>query len=384
MSKKICYVTTIAPTLQTFVLPTAEYLHKNGDYDITLICDHNENFKNMIPDYMKYRPVNMERGIDLTFIRIIYHLYKIFKEEQFDIVQYSTPNASLYTAIAAFLARINVRLYAQWGIYYVGSSGLKRKIFKVIEKIVCSLSTAIQPDSYGNLEFSLSEGLYPQSKGSVIWNGSACGIDLERFDIQNKAQWRQEVFNELDLPTDSIIVGFVGRINRDKGIYELLQAMQQVISNNQKVVLLLIGDFEEKALEGTELYQWSVDCTNVFYCGRKMDIEKYYASMDIFVLPSYREGFGMVVIEAQALGVPTIVTNIPGPTDAMVESKTGLTIPVKNTEKLIEAVKRLIEDKEFRDYLSNNSIDFVKEKFEANEFRRQVLNNRNKLIQKSK
>lgn len=109
------------------------------------------------------------------------------------MVQYSTPNASLYAALAAKLAGVPVRLYCQWGMAYVGFHGIKRVIFKRIEKLVCTLSTWVEPDSFGNLKFSHAEGLYPENKGSVIWNGSASGVNLNKFDNSQKPVWRAEI-----------------------------------------------------------------------------------------------------------------------------------------------------------------------------------------------
>ena len=177
MKKKICYVTTVAGTLRSFVLETAKYLYNTNDFDITFVSSYDEEFEQMLPDYINYYPITMKRGISFDGLKVIYKMYKYFKKEKFDLIQYSTPNASLYTSVAAFLSRVPIRLYCQWGIAYVGFAGIKRKIFKLIEKIVCTLSTNVQPDSYGNLNFAQEEKLYNKIKGEVIWNGSACGIN---------------------------------------------------------------------------------------------------------------------------------------------------------------------------------------------------------------
>ena len=191
--KKICYITTVSITLKTFVLPIIRQLAKHADWDITVICDADEAFAKSLPEGIRYSPIPMKRGISLGGIGAMLKMLRVFRKEKFDLVQYSTPNASLYASLAAWLARVPVRLYCQWGIAYVGFHGLKRKIFKCVEKLVCSLSTWIEPDSYGNLRFSNAEGLYPESKGSVVWNGSASGVDLEKFDISQKENWRREI-----------------------------------------------------------------------------------------------------------------------------------------------------------------------------------------------
>ena len=191
--KKICFISTIPSTLRTFVLKTAIYLHENTDWDISFICSEDEEFASELPEFIHYFPVPMERGISISGIKSMMQMKKIFVKEKFDLIQYSTPNASLYAALAGKLAGIPVRLYCQWGMVYVGFEGIKRQVFKAIEKIVCKLSTWIEPDSVSNLNFAHEENLYPQTKGSVIWNGSACGINLEKFDISQKIIISQKI-----------------------------------------------------------------------------------------------------------------------------------------------------------------------------------------------
>ena len=161
--KKICFITTISGTLRSFVVSTAEYLHQEAGYDITFICDNDETFAASLPSYAHYVPISMKRGISFGGIGAMLKMAKVFRREKFDMVQYSTPNASLYAALASKLAGVPVRLYCQWGMAYVGFHGIKRAVFKSIEKLVCRLSTWIEPDSFGNLKFSHSEGLYPFS-----------------------------------------------------------------------------------------------------------------------------------------------------------------------------------------------------------------------------
>ena len=184
--KKICFITTIPLTLKSFVINTAIYIHQNTDWDISFICSYDADFARDLPDYIHYFPVTMKRGISFSGIKSIIEMFKIFKRENFDLIQYSTPNASLYAAISGKVAGVPVRLYCQWGMAFIGFHGLKRKIFEIEEKFVCSLSTWIEPDSSSNLTFAHEIGLYPKHKGAVIWNGSACGVDLKKFNIAYK------------------------------------------------------------------------------------------------------------------------------------------------------------------------------------------------------
>lgn len=376
--KKICFITTISLTLQSFVLKTAIFLHKNTDWDITFVCSEDNDFRKILPDYIHYYPIKMERGISLSGIKSTVQLYRFFKREKFDLIQYSTPNASLYASIAGKLAHIPVRLYCQWGIAYVGFTGVKRKLFKAEEKFVCKLSSWIEPDSISNLEFAHKEKLYPQNKGSVIWNGSACGIDLKKFDITKKEKYRTEIRGKYEITDESFVYGFVGRITKDKGINELLESFRNIYNTTDNVKLMIVGPNEIDETINRELYDWSISSNAVIYVGFTSEVEKFLSAMDCYVLPSYREGFGMGVIEAEAMGVPVIVTNIPGPLDAIQENLTGLVVEKANSQSLENAMKCIVTRDLF--LMGNKAHDFVKENFEQSMYMKKTLIDRENLL----
>lgn len=378
--KKICFISTIPSTLRTFVLKTAIYLHENTDWDISFICSEDEEFASELPEFIHYFPVPMERGISISGIKSMMQMKKIFVKEKFDLIQYSTPNASLYAALAGKLAGIPVRLYCQWGMVYVGFEGIKRQVFKAIEKIVCKLSTWIEPDSVSNLNFAHEENLYPQTKGSVIWNGSACGINLEKFDISQKIKYRKDIREKYNFPEDSFVYGFVGRITKDKGINELLAAFKQIYESNSNEYLMMVGTTEKDDTVDESLFLWSKKCEHVIYTGFTDIVEQYLSAMDTYILPSYREGFGMGVVEAEAMGVPVIVTSIPGPVDAMKENETGIVVKKGSIKELLRAMKKLYEDKHIRKEYSSNAYDFAINNFEQKKLFGKILLDRKRLL----
>lgn len=380
--KKICFVTTVSMTLKAFVLETAKYLHDNGNFDISFICNNDEEFAEKLPEYIHYYPVSMERGISLGGLKAMNEIRKIFVKEKFDLVQYSTPNASCYASLAAWLAKIPVRLYCQWGIAYVGFSGVKRKIFKLEEKMVCKLSTWIEPDSFGNLNFSHSEKLYPMNKGSVIWNGSASGVNTNKFNIRNKSVWRAEIREKFNIPEDAKVYIFVGRVTKDKGINELFSAAKKLIENYTDIYLLMVGPDENSGSVNENLYKWSKENERVKYCGFTNEVEKYLAASDVYVLPSYREGFGSAVIEAESMGVPVIISNIPGPTDAMEKDRTGLVVKKGDINELTLAMDTLYKRVELRTVYGKNAFEFAVAKFDQKKLFQKILLDRNKLLGK--
>lgn len=385
MSKKICFVVTVSMTVDQFLRFGFEEFHNNG-YEISLICDMDKDYVAGLPDYVHPYPIKMSRGIDPSgLVNAIKTMKRIFTENKFDIVQYSTPNAAFYASIAAKKAKIPIRLYCQWGLVYLGFSGIKRTIFKTIEKIICRKSTDVQPDSKGNLDFCRQNGFYNAEKSRVVWNGSANGIDINKFDYSNKEIWKKQIRQEYNIPDNKIVLGFLGRVGKDKGFEELMAAFKSLKSKYSDIVLLYVGPNEKPDTVSQESLKFFEDCPDIIYTGGWVDdAERYYAAMDIFLFPSYREGFGNVVIEAEAMGVPVVVSDIPGPQNGMVDGVTGFKVPARTVEPLVEKTSVLIEDKALREQFGKAGAKFAVENFDSRVLIKKIIENRDWLIERGK
>jgi len=378
--KRICYVTTLHLTLSHFVRPQAECLMSHG-WEVTCVCADSPYPGAKTAAGARYIWMPFKRGIDpLGIPKAIVSLYRLFRREHFDIVQYSTPNAAFYASTAAWLARVPVRLYAQWGIRYVGFEGMTRRLFKLLERWCCSRSTLIEPDSFSNLEFAVKEGLYPRGKGRVIWNGSASGVDLARFDIAQKDAWRSAYRKRLELGPHHLVVGFVGSIRRDKGSQELIAACRSIFAGMPDARLLLVGDKLFYETIDQDLRDWAERSPQVIHVPSNDEIPEYMSCMDVFALPSYREGFGSVVVEAEAMGVPVVVSDVPGPIDAMVPEVTGLIVPVRDEASLAKALQMLLADSVRRTDYGRNASAFVRDHFERQAYFKHVLADKEGLL----
>lgn len=377
--KKICFITTISLTLRVFVLKTAEYLHNHTDWDISVICSDDADFAAALPEYIHYYPVKMERGISISGINAMLQMKRIFQREKFDLIQYSTPNASLYASLAGWMERVPVRLYCQWGMAYKGFHGTKKIVFKEVERIICHLSTHIEPDSKSNLEFAIAEGLYDAYKGHVVWNGSACGIDLAKFDPERCNEARKEIRDRYKIPEDRFVFIFVGRVTRDKGVNELFEAFKSIATKHY-LHLLMVGPNEVNETADKNLYDWTLHDSSVSYVGYTDEVEKYLAAADCYVLPSYHEGFGMSILEAEAMGLPVIVTDIPGPRDAMIDGKTGIRIEKQNVKKLAEAMVFLYENPDIAKEYGKAGRIFAASNFDQKQMLEYILSDRKKII----
>lgn len=364
--KKICICTTVSATMKTFVVETAKYLHENCGYDITLICGEDNKFEKALPDYLHYIPVHMARGIDFSALKSIRQFIQIFKKQQFDMVQYSTPNAACYASIAAKIAKVPIRLYCQWGIRYVGMSGMSRKIFKAIEKMVCRNSTNIWAVSPMNKAFAASEGLYAEEKALVIGKGGTIGVDMQQYDISQKPEYCSAIRKQYGISDEAFVYGFAGRVSEDKGCTELLTAFQKITESEPNAVLLIVGPMEDHCGVPAEIMDWAKKSEQVVMTGMVdgSKMNEYYSAMDVLVHPTYREGFGMVLQEAGALGIAMITTRIPGASEVMEDGVSCLLIGPKDVSGLECAMKGLITDREYSQKIGQAAYERTKQYYD--------------------
>lgn len=378
--KKICYVTTISESMRLFVLGSAKHLNAQGSFDITFVCNDDPAFAQVLPGAIHYHPIPMRRGVSPGGIKAVFSLYRFFRAERFDMVQYATPNASLYSCIAARLAKIPVRLYCQWGIRYTGYAGVKRMFFFLLEKLTCRLSTSIHPDGHALREYGLAERLYPAEKASVVWNGSSAGVDLRVFDIHSKAKWRADIRARYALEDASCVVGFVGRITRDKGLNELLEAARVLLDRHKDVKFMLVGAEESTAGIDPALFQWAKRCDRIVFCGHQKDVRLHLAAMDVMVQPSYREGISLAILEAEAMGVPVIVSDIPGSLAATDSGKAGFVIPTANAPALIDALEAAISDPAATEAMGRKGRAFVEQSYDQAILHEKIYLDKKKLL----
>lgn len=368
MRPKICYILTVPMTVRAFFIPQLKYLSDNG-FDVTLICSSDPNLQEELGHNIHFLPVDMPRGLSIFgSLSVISKLVKILKTEKFDLVQYSTPNAGLYGAVASKVCKITVRNYHLMGFRYLSAKGIMRFILKFLEKLTCKLSTSIECVSNSNLEFGVKEGIFPKEKACVVWNGSTGGVDLKRFDYNKRDIWRKEIRNKLGIDENDFVYGFVGRITKDKGIDELLEAY---LSSNLNGKLLLIGNFEEKENLNQNFLDKAFKNKNIKFISAVDDIEKYYAAIDILVLPSYREGFGNVIIEAGAMGTPAIVTDIPGPKDAVIPNKTAILVKKQDVDSLRNIFNEISVESAKK--MGKETFSYVEESFDSEKLNEHIL-----------
>ena len=373
---KICYIVTLPVTIRSFFISQLKYLAENG-FDVSVVCSPDNAIENELGNNIKYIPMIIPRGISIWgTIKSINNLTRLFKSEKFDLIQYSTPNAALCASIAGKRANIVVRNYHLMGFRFLGSVGIARYLLKTLEKITCRNSTTIECVSNSNLEIGIQERIFTYKKATVIWHGSSGGVDLQRFDFSKRKVFREIVRRKYGLALEDFVFGFVGRITRDKGINEILEAFSGIADAK----LMLVGDLEGKETLNQELYIASLNNPRICYTGAVADVECYYAAMDVILLPSYREGFGNVIIEAAAMGTPAIVSNIPGPIDAIIDGKTALTVSARDSLELMQRMNEIRHS----DYakMGEEASAYVADFFDSNKLNHYILERKQKLLRR--
>lgn len=343
-------------------------LLKDKDAQITLVSSSGA-YEKVLQNELKLgiTPIEINREISpLKDLKSLINLIHFFRKNKFDIIHSSTPKAGLLTAVAGVFSPKSIRLHTFTGQRWANLHGFKRTMLKFFDKLIIKLNTQCYADSFSQIEFLIKEGVAVEGDIKCLHKGSYGGIDCDRFNNERFPQARSELLAELKLETDSIVILYVGQLCADKGVNELVKAFLLANHQNNKIKLVLVGVFREGIdLLKEETLNEIKNNSDIFSLGYKTSPEKYFSAADIFCLPSHREGFGTVVLEAAACGLPTIGTRIPGLVDAIVDGETGILVELKNTEKLSEAILDLANDGQKRKRLGENAKKRVRADFDA-------------------
>lgn len=313
----------------------------------------------------------------------LWKLYQLFKKEKPEIVHSHTPKAGLLGMMAAKLAGIPIRMHTVAGMPLMEASGIKRIVLDVVEKCTYRFATHVYPNSKGLYEFIEQEKFTSKSKLKMIGQGSSNGIDTSYFSPDQISEKEKiDLKKELGIHADEFVFVFVGRLVKDKGINELVAAFSKLSSeysgqNSAPSIqdktqprafgakLVLVGPFE------SELDPLAAETLNVIKknpqiitVGFQQDVRPYFAISDVLVFPSYREGFPNVVMQAGAMGLPSIVTDINGCNEIILENQNGVIIPVKNSRALEESMIAFLENPEFTERLAANARNMIVNRFE--------------------
>ena len=296
----------------------------------------------------------------------LWKVYRFLKKEKPQIVHTHTPKAGIIGMLAARLAGVPHRLHTVAGLPLMEAKGTKRKLLDFVEKRTYRCATRVYPNSRGLYDFILQEKYTSSAKLKVIGEGSSNGIDTAYFSAEQISEEEKEnLKRELGISKEDFVFVFVGRLVGDKGINELVSAFSELRTQNPK--LLLVGPLEseldplkEETLQAIQTHP------NILATGFQGDVRPYLAISDCLVFPSYREGFPNVVMQAGAMGLPSIVSDINGCNEIIQNGENGWIVPVKDANSIKTAMQRMISDRKYCLTLKQNARKMIAERYEQN------------------
>ncbi len=341
--KKICFVITVESAVKAFLLNHLRALSQL--YDITVIVNtDNPNFLDEVGIGAKVIPLKIARKISLfSDLMCLIKLIHTFHAERYVAVHSMMPKSGLLAMFAAWWVRVPLRTHTFTGQVWVTKVGHKRFFLKQFDRLIAFLSTNNIVDSPSQRQFLLDNKVITLAKSVVFSKGSVSGADTARFKPNPQAG--VDVRQQLGIPVDAMLFLFIGRLNKDKGVLDLAHAFKQL--NISMVRLVCVGQ-DEQNMQAEMMNIIGINSPNVHFVGHTTTPESYMAASDVLCLPSYREGFGMVIIEAAAVGIPSIASRIYGITDAVVDGETGLLHAPRDVEAIKNCMQTLIDNKPLR------------------------------------
>ena len=317
----------------------------------------------------------MQRHISVVNdLKSLFRMIRVFRKEKPQVVHSMTPKAGMICMVAAWLTRVPVRIHTFTGLVWPTATGLKRKILMMTDWLTCACATHVIPEGQGVLN-DLKNGGITKKPMKVLGYGNVMGVDMERFSpARFKATKNPDMFTFV----------FVGRIVGDKGINELVEAFVRLHDVHKNTRLVLVGNYEHNLDPVRDITRKLIDSNDgIDACGPKYgdDLLQMYVDADCFVMPSYREGFPNTVLEAGAMGLPSIVTDINGSREIIEYEKNGLIVPAKNANALYAAMERMLTDDKAREIMKSNARSMIASRFERGfvqkcqiEFYKRILN----------
>ncbi len=382
MQKKLAIITAVDTSLKVLLIAQIKALQKEG-YGVHGICSDGPNFDFLKQEGLEMHGITIKRSISpFSDMAALWKMYRFFKKEKIGIVHTHTPKCSLLGQLAAKLAGVPVIINTIHGFYFhENMKTLTKWFYIVMEWIAGKCSTMSLSQNQEDIKTAIKLKICKPDKIKLLGNG----VNLERFnsarfDSNFKTQKRQEI----DIPQDAVVIGIIGRLVREKGFLELFDAFKEIIKEHNNVWLIIIGPEEpEKTdrISADTFKQYGIEDRTI-YLGIRDDIPELLACCDIYTLPSWREGLPRSAIEAAAMALPIVATNIRGCRQVVESGKNGLLVELKNTSELKNALVKLIENPALRIQMGQAGCEKAQKEFDENKVCEIVLDTYKQLLAK--
>lgn len=354
---KLIRITTVPISLDKLLSGQLKFM--NSFYEVIAISSDSEALgKIAVKENVRIFPIEMTRKITpIQDLKAVWKLYRFLRDEKPFIVHTHTPKAGIVGMLAARLAGVPNRLHTVAGLPLLETSGLKRKILDYVEMITYYCATKVYPNSFGLEKIILKNQYCDSNKLKVISNGSSNGIDTNFFNPELiSSEQKLSLRLSLNINVNDFVFIFVGRLVKDKGINELVEAFNNLNQENRETKLLLVGPLESDLDPLSIETEKTISNNNSIICvGYQKDVRPYLSIANVLTFPSYREGFPNVVMQAGAMGLPSIVSDINGCNEIILNGQNGIIISVKDTHAIYEAMQKLLNDVDYNNKLKLNA-----------------------------
>lgn len=361
MKSKLIRVTTIDGSLWTLLNGQLKYI--NSHFDVVGVAANRGKLSQVAHrEGIRTVAITMYREINpVADFKSLFHLVRLFRAEKPDIVHANTPKGSLLAMIAAWICRVPHRIYTVTGLRFETTTGNFRRLLIGMEKITCACATKVIPEGEGVKKTLIRENITSKYLQKIL-NGNINGIDLDYFDRTEEVL---SMANSSNLKSEDFTFIFIGRMVKDKGIHELVRAFCQLNKQYATTRLLLVGSLEP---ELDPIDKDVLDLINthkkIEWVGYQSDVRPFLVLSNALAFASYREGFPNVVLQAGAMGLPSIVTDINGCNEIIIEGQNGIIIPPKSQDAMFDAMNFFIQNKEQVDQMANNARKLVAGRYE--------------------
>jgi glycosyltransferase involved in cell wall biosynthesis len=358
MKKKICFAASVPTSINVFW--RNQIILCKSLFKITIVSSA-KNKAHLKDLKVRYKNIKIDRNPNIFFdLVLLVNFYRYLRKQKFYILHTQTPKAGFIFQLAGWIAKVPFRIHTFTGQVWANKRGLSRIFLKFFDKIIFYLSTHIIIDSHSQKKFLISENIINKKKSIVFGHGSISGVNIDRFNTRLKVENLRRKYR---IPKNDLIILYIGRLNPDKGILDLIKAFNILKKNHKNLSLVFVG-FEDGIKISNIKAKIEKDFQkNFYYFEYSLKPYHFMRLSDILCIPSYREGFGQVVIEAAACGTPSVLSSIYGLKDAIVNNKTGLFFKTKNVNNLTKKLNKLIVEKNLRYKMSCEAEKRVKNYF---------------------
>ena len=367
--QKLVRITTVPLSLEKLLEGQLSFMNKHYEV-IAVSAEKNRLEKYGRDNGVRTFWVEMTRAITpFQDLKSLFRLYGFLKKEKPLIVHTHTPKAGIIGMLAAKMAGVPIRLHTVAGLPLMETSGMKRKLLDAVEKFTYRLANRVYPNSFELKRIILKLGYAKEDKLKVLGEGSSNGIDTTYFDPKLYAGENLRIKGDLGIPEHDFTFIFIGRLVKEKGINELVRAFVELQKKDSNCSLLLVGPFEQELDPlDQEVFDLIHSLPMIYTTGYQADVRPFFAIADVLTFPSYREGFPNVVMQANAMNLPAIVTNINGCNEIVSEGENGIIIPVKDQKALGKAMEKIMISQDLCRELAQNARELIQKKYERGRF----------------